>query len=248
MKLNQATFSKCIMNKVEFDEEYYLRVYNIDRIQGREDHLINTRLFKEVLNGVYLPVFLDKDKDFELIERLRRTDINEDILMSEDEVRLFLVNMRLYIESTYENLKNYLNNYLNEYELLVYKEYLNVFYAALKKGEYIEIVEVRVNKDGEVNLISLEEDLIEAIVYRDLYKHLDKTSDVYIKTPAKNYIVITKLMSRKSFVSIKRNEDNTYKIDSIRLVKDFREDAEIDFDKALNNLNYVLGLNKKYDK
>ena len=96
MKLNQATFSKCIMNKVEFDEEYYLRVYNIDRIQGREDHLINTRLFKEVLNGVYLPVFLDKDKDFELIERLRRTDINEDILMSEDEVRLFLVNMRVY--------------------------------------------------------------------------------------------------------------------------------------------------------
>ena len=87
--MQENILSKAIVNKVSYNGESYLRLYNIDEQEGNKGNFISLKLFHEVKPNVYLPFFYEKGVSQDLYERLMTTDINEDIIISSEDIKLF---------------------------------------------------------------------------------------------------------------------------------------------------------------
>ena len=140
--LKENILSKAVVNKVNYNGESYLRVYNIDEQEENKGNLINLKLFHEINPNVYLPLFYEEGLDKDLFARLMTTDINEDIIIDLSEIEMFLLSLNLYIENTYDVVKSSVESLMPGYEMIVYKEYMSVFYTVLVSDKDAYIYEV----------------------------------------------------------------------------------------------------------
>lgn len=216
--MNKTILSKAIINKVEYEGEKYLRVYNIDEKEENKGNLINLKFFHEIQPNVYLPLFYEKDSDEGLFRRLRTTDMNEDTLVSSKDIELFLSSLNLYVENTYDVIKSTVESLIPGYSLILYKEYLSIFYVVLSNGSDVFIYEIKIDKNGKISLLYLEDNVAEIIITRDFSRYINETSEFYIKINDKRYIVVLNIDENKCFVDIKISQEKDNIIKSIKML------------------------------
>lgn len=247
--MKRNILSKAIINKVNYNNEMYLRLYNIDESGKNKGNLINLRLFHEINPNVYLPFFYEKDTDEALYNRLMTTDINEDIIISTEEIKLFLMSLNLYIENTYDVVKSSVESMMPGYEMLIYKEYMGIFYVVMSSQEDTRIFEVKIDTNGKISLLMLEDNVVNIIICRDFSRYISEDVEMYIKVSEKRYMIITNVSNKQCFMDITISKDNSYNLRSIKTADGVDEDISLSLDVMKEKFNYILDIeNKKQTK
>ena len=143
--MEENILSRAVVNKVNYGGETYLRVYNIDEKEGNEGDFISLKFFHEIKPNVYLPFFYEKGVSQDLYDRLVTTDINEDTIVTPDDIKLFLMSLNLYIENTYDVVKSSVESMMPGYEMIIYKEYMGVFYVVLPLSGVLNMLYAMLN-------------------------------------------------------------------------------------------------------
>lgn len=243
--MKKNILSKAIVNKVNYNGESYLRVYNIDEKEGNEGNLVSLRLFHEIKPNVYLPFFYEKGASEDLYNRLMTTDINEDIIISTEEIKLFLMSLNLYIENTYDVVKSSVESMMPGYEMILYKEYMSVFYVVMSNKEDTRIFEVKINQDGKISLLTLEDNIVDILICRDFSRYINKDVEMYIKVSDTRYMVITNVSDKQCFMDIKISNNDVYNLKSIKFADNEEEDVSLSLDIIKEKFNYILELEKR---
>lgn len=244
--MKQNILSKAIINKVNYDNESYLRVYNIDESEGNKGNLINLKLFHEVNPNVYLPFFYEKGIAEDLYNRLMTTDINEDIIISTEEIKLFLMSLNLYVENTYDVVKSSVESMMPGYEMIIYKEYMSVFYVVMSSEKDSYIFEVKIDRDGKISLLTLEDNMVDILICRDFSRHINEDVEMYIKVSDTRYMVITNVLGKQCFMDIKISDNDVYDLKSIKFANNIDdEDVSLSLDVIKEKFNYILELEKR---
>lgn len=241
--LKENILSKAIVNKVNYKGEYYLRVYNIDEKDENKGNLINLKLFHEVNPGVYLPLFYEEGVDEALFARLTTTDMNEDIIIDSSEIELFLMSLNLYVENTYDVVKNAVESLMPGYQMVAYKEYMSVFYTVLIGEKDAYIYEVKIDRTGKISLLHLEGNLSDIIISRDFCRYINEDVEMYIKVSEERYIVITNISGKQCFMDITMPEKDVYNLKSIKFSETSSDsDVSLALDTVREKFNYIIEL------
>ena len=249
--LKENVLSKAIVNKVNYNGESYLRVYNIDEKEENKGNLINLKLFYEINPGVYLPLFYEEGVDEALFTRLTTTDINEDIIIDTSEIELFLMSLNLYVENTYDVVKSAVESLMPGYQMVAYKEYMSVFYTVLTSDKDACIYEVKIDKTGKISLLYLEGAMSDIIISRDFCKYINEDVEMYIKVSEERYIVITNISGKQCFMDIIMPEKDVYNLKSIKFSEASSDnDVSLALETIREKFNYIIELesNKIQDK
>ena len=243
--MRKNILSKAIVNKVNYEGKSYLRVYNIDEKEGNDGNLINLRLFHEINPNVYLPFFYEKGISEDLYNRLMTTDINEDIIVSTEEIRLFLMSLNLYIENTYDVVKSSVESMMPGYEMIMYKEYMSVFYVVMSSEDDTRIFEVKINEDGKISLLTLEDNIVDILICRDFSRYINEDVEMYIKVSDMRYMVVTNVLGKQCFMDIKISDNDVYNLKSIRFANEANEDVSLSLDIIKEKFSHILELEKR---
>lgn len=243
--MKKDILSKAIVNKVNYNDETYLRVYNIDESGRNKGSLINLRLFHEVNPHVYMPFFYEKGVDENLYNRLMTTDINEDIIISTEDIKLFLMSLNLYIENTYDVVKSSVESMMPNYEMIIYKEYMGIFYVVMSSEQDARIFEVKIDKNGKISLLTLEDNMVNILICRDFCRYISEDIEMYIKVSDKRYMVITNVSGKQCFMDIKISNDNSYNLKSIKFADGTDEDISLSLDIIKDKFKYILEIENK---
>lgn len=249
--LKENILSKAVVNKVNYNGESYLRVYNIDEQEENKGNLINLKLFHEINPNVYLPLFYEEGLDKDLFARLMTTDINEDIIIDLNEIEMFLLSLNLYIENTYDVVKSSVESLMPGYEMIVYKEYMSVFYTVLVSDKDAYIYEVKIDKTGKISLLYLEDNMADIIISRDFSRYVNEDVEMYINVSENRYIVIATVSGKQCFMDINIPEKDVYNLKSIKFSEASSDnDVSLALDTVREKFNYIIELesNKIKDK
>lgn len=208
--------SKCIVNKVNFKGEKYLRLYNINEENELKGTFINLKVFYEAKPFVYLPFFYEESENEELKERLMCTDINDDIIIDSEEIETFLSSIDRYLESTHDVVKSSIESLMPGYEMILYKEYMGIFYVVLSNEKNSCIYEVRLDEEGKIRLLYLENHMVNFIVRRDVCRFIEDDAQIYLKVAENRYMVITNISDKQCVMDVEISENNTYNLKSVK--------------------------------
>lgn len=243
--MEKKILSKCIVNKVNFKEQTYLRVYSIDEGKEQKGTFINLKVFKEVKPSVYLPFYYEESDDKELIGRLRSTDINEDKIIDSEEIELFLASIDIYLETTHDVVKSSVESLMPGYNMVLYKEYMGIFYVVLSNEKHSCVYEVRLDEEGKVRLLYLEKNMIDFIVIRDICRFVEYDAQMYLQVLENRYMVITNISDKQCVMDIEIAENNTYNLKSVKFNSSKPdENVTLTLDTIREKFEYIASLRK----
>lgn len=214
--MKKNILSKCVVNKVNFKGETYLRLYNINEEKEQKGTFINLKVFRELKKFVYIPFYYEECKDEELIRRIRATDIDNDILVDLNEIERYLIGVDMYISNTYDVVKTSSESFMTGYDMVLYKEYMGVFYVVLSSKEESCIYEVRLDREGKFRLLYLEQNIVDFIVRRDLYRFIEDETQMCLRVFQDRYIIITDILGKQCFLDVEVFENNKYNLKSVK--------------------------------
>lgn len=222
--MKNKILSKSIVNKVNFKEQTYLRAYSINEENEQKGTFINLKVFKEVKPSVYLPFYYEESDDKELIGRLKTTDINEDKVIETEEIELFLASIDMYLEATYDVVKSSVESLMQGYEMILYKEYMGIFYVVLSDKNYSCVYEVRLDEDGKVRLLYLEKNMVDFIVRRDICRFVSCESEIYLQVSENRYFIITNISDKQCVMDVEVADNNMYNLKSVKFNSSSEDD------------------------
>ena len=235
--------SKCVVNKVNFKGETYLRVYSINEEKEQKGTFINLKVFHEIKPSVYLPFYYEESDDAELIGRIRSTDINDDIIIDSEEIEIFLASIDMYLESTHDVVKQSVESMMPGSNLVLYKEYMGIFYVVLSNDAESCIYEVRLDQDGKVRLLYLEPNMIDFIVRRDVCRFVDDEAEMYLRVLENRYIVITNICDKQCVMDVEVADKDTYNLKSVKFKSTVEnENITLTIDMIREKFEYIASL------
>lgn len=247
--MKKRILSKCIVNKVNFEGETYLRAYSIDEEREQKGTFINLKVYKEVKPSVYLPFYYDESDNKELTGRLRTTDINDDIMVDSDEIEVFLSGIDMYLETTYDVVKNSVESLIPGCEMILYKEYMNIFYVIVSNKKVSYIYEIRLGIDGKIRLLYLEPTMVDFIVRRDVCRFIPEESQIYLQVYDNRYAVVTNISDKQCIMDIEVSDDNTYNLKSVRFNSNSPdENITLTLDTIREKFEYIASLREENKK
>lgn len=216
---NMEILSSQITNKVRYNGQAYLRMFNIEESGAERGDFINLQIFQEVKPDTYLPFYRDGNTDAGLLDRLTTTDETLDENMSDDEIRKFLLSLNLYVDNTYVLVRDSVSKLLPAHSMFMYKEYLGVFYAVVHKNEDAVLYEVKITADGKVRFSYVNPNVAERIIMRDFCQYVSDEKEFYIKMSEDKYLIFTNILGKRCYMHVEVLANKKYNLKSVRFTE-----------------------------
>lgn len=194
---------KGVLNKVIHDNNEYIRVFHIDEISETKNVLINFKVFKKVSNQEYVPFNYNsiKDENNELYTKLTACLKSEYIAMETNEINDFLDSLITYTDKTFTLVSNSLKLISEKSELLIYKEYMGVYYALILEEGIGTLYEVNIDNDV-VEFKYVNDKLVDKILMEDFVKYIRDDLELYIKVSTNKVIALTLVSNKRCYMEV----------------------------------------------
>ena len=203
-------FYKGVLNKVIHNEDEYIRVFHIDEISETKNVLINFKVFKRVSDNEYLPFNFNniKETNNELYIKLTACLKSEYIALETNEINMFLDSLITYTDKTFSLVSNSLKLISEKSELLIYKEYMGVYYAIISENDIATLYEVEIENDI-VGFKYVSDKVVDKILMEDFIKYIREDLELYIRVSVNKVIALTLVSNKRCYmeVSIEENKN-----------------------------------------
>lgn len=196
-------FYKGVLNKVIHNNEEYIRVFHIDEVLENKNILLNFKVFKKVSENEYIPFNYEhiKDIDNDLYIKLTVCLKSEYISMETNEINSFLDSLISYTDKTFDLVSNSVSNISENSNLLIYKEYMGVYYTIITKDGLGTLYEVLIN-NGNVEFRYVSDKLVDKILMEDLVEYIRDDLELYIKVSDNKVIGLTLVNGMKCYMEV----------------------------------------------
>lgn len=200
-------FYKGVLNKVTHNNEEYIRVFHIDEISESKNILINFKVFKKISEIDFIPFDYEslKDSNEELYVKLTACLKSEYIPMETNEINVFLDSLISYTDKTFDLVKNSLKLLSDKSELLIYKEYMGVYYTIVIEENLGTLYEVVIDGDS-VGFKYVSDKLIDKILMEDIIKYIRDDLELYIRVSKNKVIALTLVSNKRCYMEVVINE------------------------------------------
>ena len=200
-------FYKGVLNKVTHNNEEYIRVFHIDEISESKNILINFKVFKKISEIDFIPFDYEslKDSNEELYVKLTARLKSEYIPMETNEINVFLDSLISYTDKTFDLVKNSLKLLSDKSELLIYKEYMGVYYTIVIEENLGTLYEVVIDGDS-VGFKYVSDKLIDKILMEDIIKYIRDDLELYIRVSKNKVIALTLVSNKRCYMEVVINE------------------------------------------
>lgn len=201
--MNNKKFYKGVLNKVLHNNEEYIRVFHIDELTDNKNILLNFKVFKKELNNGYVPFNHEKikDADNDLYIKLTACLKSEYIPMETNEINIFLDNLISYTDKTFDLVTNEAKKMYDEADILIYKEYMGIYYIIILEKGLGTLYEVVVDGDSvEFNYVSNK--LIDKILMEDFIQYVREDLELYIKVSENKVIGLTLVSGMRCYMEV----------------------------------------------
>lgn len=194
---------KGVLNKVIHNDDEYIRVFHIDEISETKNILINFKVFKKISDEEYIPFNYNaiKDKNNELYIKLTACLKSEYIAMETNEINDFLDSLITYTDKTFALVSNSLKLISEKSELLIYKEYMGVYYALILEDGIGTLYEVNIDNDI-VEFKYVSDKLVDKILMEDFIKYIRDDLELYIKVSTNKVIALTLVSNKRCYMEV----------------------------------------------
>lgn len=196
-------FYKGALNKLIHNNEEYIRVFHIDEILENKKVLINFKVFKKVSDNEYIPFYYEKikDSDNELYVKLTACLKSEYLAMETNEINNFLDSLIAYTDKTFDLVVNSMNAISKDSEVLIYKEYMGVYYAIVIEDGLGTLYEVVID-DESVGFKYVQDKLIDKILMEDFIKYIREDLELYIRVSRDKVIALTLVSGKRCYMEV----------------------------------------------
>lgn len=194
---------KGVLNKVIHNDDEYIRVFHIDEISETKNVLINFKVFKKISDEEYIPFNYNgiKDENNELYIKLTACLKSEYISMETNEINNFLDSLITYTDKTFTLVNNSLKLLSEKSELLIYKEYMGVYYALILEEGIGTLYEVNIDNDI-VEFKYVGDKLVDKILMEDFVKYIRDDLELYIKVSTNKVIALTLVSNKRCYMEV----------------------------------------------
>lgn len=214
--MKNTILTKCVVNKVNFEGQTYLRLYTINQENELKGTFMNLKVFLEIKPSVFVPFYYEECDNNELKVRLMTTNVNEDISVDFEEIERYLTSIDRYLNETHDVVQSICKSLMPEYEMIVYKEYMGVFYVILSNNQKSLVYEVRLDMEGKLRLLYLEKNMASFIVTRDLCRFIADDIEMYLQVGEDRYMIITNITEKQCIMDIDITDENKYNLRGIK--------------------------------
>ena len=200
---------KGVLNKVIHNDEEYIRVFHIDEISDIKNILINFKVFKKISENEYIPFNYNniKDNDNELYIKLTACLKSEYIALETNEINVFLDSLITYTDKTFSLVSNSLKLISDKSELLIYKEYMGLYYAVVLEDNIATLYEVEI-EDNVVGFKYVNDKVIDKILMEDFIKYIREDLELYVKVATNKIIALTLVSNKRCYMEVAVEESN----------------------------------------
>ena len=196
-------FYKGALNKLIHNNEEYIRVFHIDEILENKKVLINFKVFKKVSDTEYIPFYYEniKESDNELYVKLTVCLKSEYLPMETNEINCFLDSLIEYTNKTYDLVVNSLNAISKDSEVLIYKEYMGIYYVIVLEEGLGTLYEVIID-DESVGFRYVQDKLIDKILMEDFIKYIREDLELYVRVSKNKVIALTLVSNKRCYMEV----------------------------------------------
>lgn len=196
-------FYKGVLNKVIHDNYEYVRVFHIDEVLDNKNVLLNFKIFKKISDNEYIPFYHEKIKetDNDLYVKLTACLKSEYIPMETNEINCFLDSLISYTDKTFDLVVKKINESFSESNILIYKEYMGVYYVIIVNNGLGTLYEVIIeNENIEFKYVS--DKLIDKILMDDFTHYIRDDLELYIKVSDNKVIGLTLVSGIRCYMEV----------------------------------------------
>lgn len=196
-------FYKGVLNKVLHNNEEYVRIFHIDELLENKNVLINFKVFKKISETDYIPFDYEKIKDIdnELFIKLTVCLKSEYISMETNEINSFLDSLIAYTDKTFNLVSSSVHTISKDSEMLIYKEYMGVYYTIVLEEGLGTLYEVVIDGDS-VGFKYVSDKLIDKILMEDFTKYIRDDLELYIKVSENKVIALTLVSDKRCYMEV----------------------------------------------
>lgn len=201
--MTKRKFYKGVLNKVLHNDEEYIRVFHVDELLENKNILINFKVFKKVSETDYIPFDYEKirDIDNELYVKLTVCLKSEYVSMETNEINIFLDSLISYTDKTFNLVSSSVNTISKNSDMLIYKEYMGVYYTIILEEGLGTLYEVVIDGDS-VSFKYVSDKLIDKILMEDFTKYIRDDLELYIKVSENKVIALTLVSGKRCYMEV----------------------------------------------
>lgn len=196
-------FYKGVLNKIIHNNQEYIRVFHIDEVLDNKNILINFKVFKKLSENEFIPFDYEKIKDIDndLYVKLTVCLKSEYIAMETTEINNFLDGLMIYTDKTFDLVANSIKSLSPNSEMLIYKEYMGVYYTIILENGLGTLYEVII-EDGDVSFKYVSDKLIDKIIMEEFTKYIRNDLELYIKVSKNRVIALTLVSNKRCYMEV----------------------------------------------
>ena len=201
--MTNRKFYKGVLNKVIHNNEEYVRVFHIDEVLENKNVLLNFKVFKKVSDNEYIPFNYEKikDSDNDLYVKLTVCLKSEYIAMETNEINCFLDSLISYTDKTFDLVIDSVNALSKKANILIYKEYMGVYYTIIIEEGLGTLYEVIIN-DNNIEFRYVSDKLIDKILMEDFTEYIRDDLELYIKVSENKVIGLTLVSGMRCYMEV----------------------------------------------
>lgn len=194
---------KGVLNKVMHKGIEYVRVFHIDEVLEDKNVLLNFKVFEKVSDNEYIPFKYEtiKEIDSELYEKLTVCLKSEYIAMETSEINHFLDSLISYTDKTFDLVVTSANDLSKNSTVLIYKEYMGVYYVIILEDKLATLYEVII-EDDKVQFSYVSDKLIEKILLYDFIEYIRDDLELYIKVSDNKVVGLTLVSDLRCYMEV----------------------------------------------